>query len=213
MKPMISVPTFGQTSDHFLFMEIFISPKISPKISPNSYMVVIRQDIIEKTSAAESVFPRYSTVECIIDPIIFHDASSFFDQYVRPLLTSQNWRIQQFMPRVKWKLACKLKFTLISFIYKDQMFYWFSDFIGNNTRFFLSYLFNNSAKFLQSCYLSSFDFKRAISSSCLLFWNLIFRFKSSFSNLSHSSSSLNCCTFRLSRFSKFEFLSIVIVMK
>ena len=87
-------------------MEILISPKVSPKVLPNSNMAVIRQlvirqlvkrrqDIIEKTSAAEFVFARDSTVECssIIDPIIFHDASSFFDQYVRPLLTSQNWRI------------------------------------------------------------------------------------------------------------------------
>ena len=137
---MVSVPIFGQTSDHFLFLEIFISPKVSS----NSNMVVIRQDIIEKTSAAESVFPRYSTVECIIDPIIFHDASSFFGQYVRPLFTSQNWRIQQFMPRVKLELACKLKFTLISFIYKNQIFYRFIDFIENNTQFFVSYLFNNS---------------------------------------------------------------------
>ena len=112
MKPKVwSIPqnlwydiaTLDQTSDHFfLFVEIFISPKISS----SSYMMVTRQDIIEKVSAAEFVSPRNSTVECshcsgIIDLIIFHDASSFFDQYVKPLLTSQNWRIQQFVPGAK----------------------------------------------------------------------------------------------------------------
>ena len=43
-----------------------------------------------------------NNVECsrIIDPIIFHDASSFFDLSARPLLTSHKWRTQQFIPTV-----------------------------------------------------------------------------------------------------------------